>query len=134
MNKYIFNSIPVVKAGFPSPANDYLDPKLDYNALLNTQKASVFSLRVDGDSMVDAFIPNGCVLVVDRSIKPKNNSIVVGVLDGERIVKHLVKTLDGIFLLPANSKYSSIKLEEHMEFSVWGTVTHAIIDILNPRL
>ena len=123
-----------VKAGFPSPAEDYLEPAVDFNALLIQHPYATFCMRVQGESMVDAFIPNGAIVVVDRSIQPVNNSIVVVTLDGERMIKHLVRTMDGIFLLPANEKYKSIKIEEGMDFSVWGTVTHVLIDVFKPRI
>jgi len=129
-----FDRLPRVRAGFPSPAADYLEPDLDYNAYLKRNPSVTFSLRVEGDSMVDACMPHGSILVVDRSIRPPNNSIVVALVEGERMVKHLVRTPDGIFLLPANPKYKSIRIEEGMDFSVFGTVTHAVIDIFKPRL
>jgi DNA polymerase V len=126
--------LPIVKAGFPSPARDYLEPDLDFNAYLKRNPAATFLLRVDGDCMIDACIPHQSIVVVDRSIKPVNNSIVVAMVDGERMIKHLVRTRDGIFLLPANPKFRSLKIEEGMDFSVFGTVTHTVIDVFNPRL
>lgn len=128
-----FLSLPLVKAGFESPATDYLEPRLDYNDLFNSHRPSVFSLRVDGQCMRDAHLPHNSILVIDRSIKPRNNSIIVGVLNGERVLKHIVTTLDGTFLLPANEDYPSIKLEEYMDFKVWGTVTHGIIEIVKTK-
>lgn len=126
--------LPTVSAGFPSPASDYLEPDLDFNQLLKKNPAATFCLKVQGESMIDACIPHGSIVVVDRSIQPVNNSIVVVTLDGERMIKHLVRTRDGIFLLPANDKYRSIRIEEGMDFSVWGTVTHVLIDVFKPRL
>lgn len=126
MSEKIF---PKVSAGFPSPANDYLEPDLDFNSLLKRNPASTFSFRVEGESMADAGIPHNSIVVVDRSILPVNNSVVVATLDGERIIKHLVKTMNGIFLIPANKKFKSVKVEEGMDFSVWGTVTHAIVEL-----
>ncbi|MFN2440957.1 MAG: LexA family protein [Chitinophagaceae bacterium] len=125
-----FEKLMKVSAGFPSPANDYLEPDLDYNAYFKKHPSSTFSFRVDGESMIDSFIPHNSIVVVDRSIKPYNNCIVVATLNGERLIKHIVNTKDGIFLLPANDKFKSIKVEEAMEFSIWGTVTHVIIDII----
>ena len=132
--KQPFLYLPVVSAGFPSPAADYLEPDLDFNQLLKRNPSSTFCMKVQGESMVDAYIPNGSMVVIDRSIRPVNNSVVVVTLDGERMIKHLVRTMDGIFLLPANEKYKSIRIEEGMDFSVWGTVTHVLIDVFNPRL
>lgn len=124
-----FINLVKASAGFPSPANDYLEPDLDYNAYFKKHPSSTFSFRVDGRSMEDAFIPHNSIIVVDRSIKPINNSIVVATLNGERVIKHILNTKDGIFLLPANDRFKSIKVEDAMEFSIWGTVTHVIIDI-----
>jgi DNA polymerase V len=67
--------------------------------------------------------------VIDRSLKPFNNSIVVATVDGEWVIKHFVRTRDGIFLLPANPKYKSMKIEEGTEFNLWGVVTHVVIDL-----
>lgn len=124
-----FYSLPLVKAGFESPANDYLEKKLDYNAFLNNYRPSVFSMEVDGDCMNGAYLPHKTTLVIDRSLKVRNNSIIVGLLDGERVLKHIVTTLDGTFLLPANEEYKSLRLDEGMDFRVWGVVTHGIIKI-----
>ncbi len=130
MESEVFQFLATAKAGFPSPANDYLEPDLDYNAYLKKHPSSTFSFRVEGESMKDAFIPHGSIIVVDRSIKPFNNSIIVASLDGEMIIKHIVKTSEGMFLMPANSKYKAVKVEEGMDFKIWGTVTHVIIDVL----
>lgn len=130
MSSMDFEKLKKALAGFPSPANDYLEPDLDYNAYFKKNPSSTFSFRVDGESMVDAFIPDNSIIVVDRSIKPVNNSIVVATLNGELVVKHMVNSGDGIFLLPANEKFPSVKVEPHMDFTIWGTVTHVIIDIL----
>ena len=129
MNRYPFEFLPIVRAGFPSPADEYLDPDLDFNAYLKKNKTAVIPVRVKGDSMIDAFIPNNSIVMVDRSLRPSNNSIVVATLNGENIIKHLVRTQDGLWLLPANKKYKSIRLTEGMDFSVWGVVKHVIIDL-----
>jgi DNA polymerase V len=129
MSQALFDALTVVYAGFPSPANDYLDPELDFNAYFRKNPSATVPVRVKGDSMVDAFIPHNSIVIVDRSIKPVNNSIVVATLDGENVIKHLVRTRDGLWLLPANDKYKSIRLEEGMDFTVWGTARHVIIDL-----
>ncbi|MFL5742095.1 MAG: LexA family protein [Flavisolibacter sp.] len=129
-----FQHLPLVQAGFPSPANDYLEPDLDFNGYFKQHPSATFAMRVSGESMVDAFIPHGSMVIIDRAVRPLNNSIVVATLDGERMIKHLVRTRDGIFLLPANAKFKSIRIEEGMDFSVWGTVTHAVIDVFKPRI
>lgn len=119
----------VVYAGFPSPADDYLDPELDFNAYFRKNPAATVAVRVKGDSMVDAFIPHNSIVIVDRSIRPPNNSIVIATLNGENVIKHLVRTVDGLWLLPANDKYQSVRLTEEMDFAVWGVARHVIIDL-----
>jgi DNA polymerase V len=129
MSQSPIERLPVAYAGFPSPADDYLDPMLDFNAYFRKNPTATIPVRVKGDSMVDAFIPHNSIVVVDRSMKPPNNSIVVATLNGENVIKHLVRTQDGLWLLPANNKYKSIRLTEGMDFSVWGVARHVIIDL-----
>lgn len=119
-----------VPAGFPSPAMDYMEEEIDFDQLLRPRPASTYVIRVKGDSMTDAFIPDGALLVVDRSIKPKNNMIVVAVVNSEFTVKRFFKNSSGIRLMPANPKYQPIPITEGMDFAVWGTVTKIIIDAL----
>jgi DNA polymerase V len=125
----ILNQLPVVFAGFPSPADEYLDPDLDFNAYLRKNKSATIPVRVKGDSMVDAFIPHNSIVMVDRSIRPPNNSIVVATLNGENVIKQLVRTINGLWLLPANGKYESVRLTDGMDFTVWGVARHVIIDL-----
>lgn len=117
-----------IPAGFPSPAADYLEEEIDFNQLLRPHPASTFVVRVQGDSMIDAFIPPSAYLVVDRSIKPANNNIVVAVINSEFTVKRFIKNSSGIRLLPANPRYQPIPITEDMDFAIWGTVTKIIID------
>lgn len=116
----------LIKAGFPSPADDYSDSSLDFNEYLIKNKAATFIVRVQGDSMAGAGINTGDLLVIDRSIRPVNNSIVVAVMNGEFTVKRLVKEMGRYYLHPANPDYPVIKITEEMGFQVWGVVTHAI--------
>ena len=117
-----------IKAGFPSPASDYMENRIDLNSRFIKRPTSTFFFETDGDSMADAHIPHGSLLVVDRSIKPKNNSIVIAVLDGEFTVKFLVQNIQGFMLVAANPKYKNIRITEGMDFTVWGVVTAVIID------
>jgi DNA polymerase V len=80
--------------------------------------------------MVNAHIPNNSLVVIDKSIKPRNNSIVIASLNGENIIKHFIKTHTGIFLAPDNTAYQSIRVTDDMDFSIWGVVTHVIIQII----
>ncbi|PCJ65384.1 MAG: peptidase S24 [Candidatus Hydrogenedentota bacterium] len=115
-----------VRAGFPSPAEDYIDKRLDLNEELITHPAATFFLRVDGDSMCDAGILNGDLLVVDRAVEPRNHHIVVCVVSGEFTVKRLRKVGGRVYLIPANGEYNPIEVTEDMDFVVWGVVMHAI--------
>jgi DNA polymerase V len=117
-----------VKAGFPSPADDYIEEKIDLNELLIPHPLSTFFVRVDGDSMIDAFIPPKAMLVVDRSKTAKNRDIVVAVLNGEFTVKYLRKNEHKCWLVPANKKYREIEITEEMNMQVWGVVTSIIAD------
>lgn len=124
-----FPFLRIVNAGFPSPADEYLEPDLDFNAYFRKNPAATIPVRVKGDSMVDAFIPHNSIVIVDRSVHPVNNSIVVATVEGENVIKHLVRTRDGLWLLPANEKYKSLQLMEGMDYSIWGTAKHVIIDL-----
>lgn len=119
-----------IPAGFPSPAADYIEKEIDFNELLQPHPSATFVVQVKGDSMIEANIPDGAWLVVDRSVKPANNMIVVAFLDGEFTVKRLVKNSSGIRLMPANPKYPPIPIREDMNFQIWGTVSKVIIDTL----
>jgi len=117
-----------VSAGFPSPAADYMQEEIDLNAYLKPRPAATFLIRVTGDSMIEAFIPDGALLVIDRSVKPVNNKIVLAVLNGELVLKRFIKNSSGIRLMPANPKYPPIPITDDMDFRVWGTVTNIIIN------
>lgn len=115
-----------VAAGFPSPADDYIDKWLDLNELLVPEKESTFFLRVKGESMVEANIHPGDLLIVDRSREAKDGDIVIAVLDGELTVKRLSITGNAVSLVPANPAFPVITLKEGQELIVWGIVTHSV--------
>ena len=115
-----------IPAGFPSPADDYLDLKLDLNKELVNNPNATFYARVKGCSMQDAGIQEGDVLVIDRSREPKNDDIAVCFIDGEFTVKRIRKETAAIWLLPANRKYKAVKVTEDNEFMIWGIVTYVI--------
>jgi DNA polymerase V len=117
-----------VKAGFPSPAQDFMEEDIDLVAFLGMNKPSVYIVRVDGNSMQDEHIPDNSYLVVDRSLKPQPHDIVVAVLNGEFTVKTLVKSTAGWMLYPANAVYDPIMIREGDDFQVWGVVAQVIID------
>ncbi len=117
-----------IPAGFPSPAADYLEERIDLNKELVPRPNSTFVVSCQGDSMINAFIPAKAKLVVDRSVKPQNGSIVVAVLNGEFTVKYLRKNKYKCWLVPANSKYTEIEITDDMNMQVWGVVTNIIIN------
>ena len=120
---------PGVKAGFPSPAGDYLHESLDFNRDLIKHPEATFYGRVDGDSMEDAGIDDGDIAVIDRSLEAQDGDIVVGYVNGEFTIKFLdlKHKADGyIELRPANKKYDPIRVEEYDDFEVWGVVVWTI--------
>ncbi len=120
---------PGVKAGFPSPAGDYLHESLDFNRDLIKHPEATFYGRVDGDSMEDAGICDGDIAVIDRSLEPQNGNIVVAYINNEFTIKYLDLThkKDGyIELCPANKKYKPIRIDESDNFEVWGVVVWTI--------
>jgi DNA polymerase V len=115
-----------VAAGFPSPADDYIDRELDLNEYLIANPAATFFVRVAGDSMVGAGIHHDDILIVDRSLAPVSGRIVIAIVDGELTVKRLVKTADCCRLVAENPLYPATEIEKGMELEVWGVVTCAI--------
>lgn len=115
-----------VSAGFPSPADDYLERKLDLNEHLIKNPSSTFFVRVKGDSMINAGIHSGDMLIVDRALNAKHNSIVIAVIDGELTVKRLAYQKNKLFLLAENNNYQPIEITSEMAFEVWGVVTYVI--------
>jgi DNA polymerase V len=115
-----------VSAGFPSPAEDHIDRKLDLNELLIRHPVSTFFVRVDGDSMKDASINHDDILVVDRSLEAKNGKIVIAIVNGELTVKRLERNHTSCKLVPANPDCTPIVITEDTDFSIWGVVTSVI--------
>ncbi len=115
-----------VPAGFPSPADDYVEDRLDLNQLLVQNKAATFFLRVKGDSMINAGIHDSDIIVVDRSLEAVNRSVVVAVIDGDLTVKRLVLRNDVAELHAENPKYAPILCKEGQDLVIWGVVTSAL--------
>jgi DNA polymerase V len=115
-----------ISAGFPSPAEDYVENELDLNKMMIDHPAATFFVKVKGDSMLNASINDGDILVVDRAKNMKKDSIVIAFLDGEFTVKRIIKERSGTFLQPENPKYKPIKVTSDMDFKVWGIVTYVI--------
>lgn len=115
-----------IRAGFPSPADDYVADTLDLNEHLMPRKEATFLVTVSGDSMIGVGIHNGDILVVDRSLTPANGKVVIAVLDGQFTVKTLEKKRGKIRLMPANSDFEPIEMKDEQELQIWGVVTNVI--------
>ena len=122
--------IPVVStaisAGFPSPALDFIDLSIDMNKHLIKRPSSTFYGRVKGQSMKDVGITDGDLLVIDKSITPKNDQIAVCYVDGEFTIKKIKFEQDVCWLIPANDAYQPIRVTSQNDFLIWGIVTHVI--------
>jgi DNA polymerase V len=118
-----------VPAGFPSPAADYEEDKLDLNKHLIKNPAATFFVRVTGDSMEGAGIHSGDLLVVDRSLEPTDKKVVIAVINGELTVKRIRIRKSKITLEPENANYSAHHVTEDTEFEVWGVVTSVIHEL-----
>ena len=115
-----------ISAGFPSPAADYEEGKLDLNKYLVKNSAATFFVRVSGDSMTGAGVHDGDLLIVDRSKEPVSGKVVIAVLDGELTVKRLRIQRGKYTLEPENDNYPVLKITKDNEFEVWGVVTNVI--------
>lgn len=115
-----------VSAGFPSPADDYVELSLDLNKHLIKHPSATFYARVKGDSMINAGINDGDLLVVDRALDIYDNCIAVCIIDGEFTVKRLKKQKNKILLIPENKEYRPIEVTEFNDFEVWGIVAYVI--------
>ncbi len=115
-----------IQAGFPSPADDHIEDHIDFNELLVQHPASTFAVRVTGESMIDAGIFPGDILIVDKSIEPKHGRVVVAVVDGELTVKRLHKKNGNIILIAENKRFDPIIIKRENELIIWGVVTNVI--------
>jgi len=115
-----------IPAGFPSPADDFIEGKLDLNTMVIKNPTATFYMRVQGDSMMDANIHDGDMIVVDRSIEPTHGKIVIAVIDGEFTVKRLYRKDGVIKLIPENPDYQEIVIHQEQELTVWGVVSFVV--------
>ncbi len=115
-----------VSAGFPSPADDYMDRSLDLNEHLIANPAATFFVRACGESMIGAGIHDNDILIVDRSLTPVNGSVVIAALDGELTVKRLRNKNGSLFLTPENKDFPDMEVYEDCSFEIWGVVTYVI--------
>lgn len=115
-----------IQAGFPSPAQDFMDLAIDLNKVLVRNPASTFYGRVKGDSMIDAGIHDGDLLIIDKSLDPRSGDMAVCFIDGEFTIKYIKIERKAIWLIPANDEYKPIKVTEDNDFLIWGIVTYSI--------
>jgi DNA polymerase V len=115
-----------VAAGFPSPADDYLERPLDFNELLIQNPAATFAVRIAGESMTGAGLFPNDIAVVDRSLAPKNGSIVMALVDGEFTIKRYRVRGKAIWLQAENPKYEDILVTEGSAYEIWGVICHAV--------
>lgn len=118
-----------VPAGFPSPADDHMEGKLDLNSHLVKHPTATFFVRASGESMVGAGIHDGDILVVDRSLEPRHGKIIIAAVDGQLTVKRLQKRGSKTLLAPENRKYKPIELTENNDVKIWGVVTNVIHEV-----
>jgi DNA polymerase V len=116
----------LISAGFPSPAEGFMQKALDLNELIIKHPAATFFVRVIGNSMEKSGIYSNDILVVDRALSVSNNKVVVARLNDEFLVKRICLKKDKIFLLADNDEYLPIEITKEMDFEVWGVVTHNI--------
>lgn len=115
-----------IHAGFPSPATDYMTQAIDLNKELVRHPAATFYGRVVGDSMIDAGVEEGDILVIDKSLEAREGDMAVCFVDGEFTLKHLHFHEGRVTLRPANPDYPEIEVVEGMDFALWGVVTYVI--------
>ncbi|WP_343306720.1 translesion error-prone DNA polymerase V autoproteolytic subunit [Chitinophaga niabensis] len=117
-----------ISAGFPSPALDYMEEELDLVKLFNLNSPTVYVIKVNGDSMRDAYIPSKALIAVDRNITPRDRHLVIAKLNREFTLKRLLKTGAGWMLHPENPEYDPYTIKPDDDFEVWGVVTRIFID------
>lgn len=115
-----------VSAGFPSPADDFKEIRISLDKELVKNEESTFYARVSGDSMIEAGLDDGDLIIIDRSLDPENGKIAVCYVDGEFTVKRIKKEKDKFFLMPQNKKYKPIEIKEGNELIIWGIVQYVI--------
>ena len=123
-----------ISAGFPSPAEDYIELGINLNKYLIKNPISTFFLRVSGNSMNNAGIYNNDLLVIDRSINPNPGHIVVALLDGEFTLKRLIKEKNNYYLKADKENYPAINLYEYIDIQIWGVAIYSIHDLQKTKI
>lgn len=122
-----------IRAGFPSPAEDYVNEKMDLNKVLVDHPAATFYARVVGDSMSGEGIDDGDLIIIDKSLRPVDGDLAVCCLDGEFTLKRLRIRAGKVSLVPSNPAYPLIEISGDVDFRIWGIVTHTIKSNRRPR-
>ena len=120
--------------GFGAAADDYMERGIDLNEQLIMNKPATFFMRVSGNSMINAGIYDGDIVIVDKSVKPQNGKIVIAIIDGELLIRRYEKTLNRLRLIPETPKLSPIEIGEFSDCKIWGVVTCVIRMIDNSLL
>ena len=115
-----------ISAGFPSPADDFKEIRISLDKELVKNKEATFYAKVSGDSMVDAGLDDGDLLVIDRSLSPENGKIAICFIDGDFTVKRIKKEKDKFYLIPENKNYKKIRIKKEDTLLIWGIVTYVI--------
>ena len=115
-----------ISAGFPSPADDFKETRISLDKELVKNKEATFYARVSGDSMIEAGLDDGDLLIIDRSLNPENGKIAICLIDGDFTVKRIKKEKNKFYLMPENKKYKAIELKEENELIIWGIVEYVI--------
>ena len=122
-----------IQAGFPSPAQDYLNESIDLNREIVKHPASTFYGRVEGESMIEEGIEPGVLLVIDRSIEPDDGDLTVCCVDGEFTLKRIRLERNRVWLQPSNEAFDPILVTPDNRFEIWGVVTYTIKQNRRPR-
>ena len=121
------HDVPMANAsGFGAAADDYMERGIDLNEQLIRNKPATFFMRVSGNSMINAGIFDGDIVIVDKSVKAGNGKIIIAVIDGEMLIRRLEKTMNSLRLIPETPKLSPIDVSEFNDFKIWGVVMHII--------
>ena len=119
-----------ISAGFPSPADDFKEVRISLDKELVKNKEATFYARVSGNSMENAGLSDGDLIVIDRSLNPENNKIAICFIDGDFTVKRIIKKEGELYLKPENKKYKKIIIKEEDQLIIWGIVTYVIKKII----
>lgn len=115
-----------ISAGFPSPAQDFIESSIDLNKELIRNPNTTFYARINGDSMKDMSINSGDLVIIDKSLEPKNGNIAVCFIDGEFTMKEIKIEQNCCWLIPANKSFKSVRVDKDNDFAIWGIVIHVI--------